>query len=147
MWLFRNNNNARATLMEDLKRMLEAVDKAPVTCQQKLQLYKLGICPRVGWPLLVVGFSLTWLEWSLQPVATRFVKKWAGLARSSSTAILFLPEKRGGLALPSLVYLHKKQKSSRMAQLFSSSDAGVRQAAISTYVKRKETIGSCLSQQ
>ena len=37
--LFRNNNNARATLMEDLKRMLEAVDKAPETRQQKLRLY------------------------------------------------------------------------------------------------------------
>ena len=129
VWLFRNNNRARATLMEDLKRMLEAVDKAPVTHQQKLRLYKLGICPRIAWPLQVEEFPLTWLEQSLQPVATRFVKKWAGLARSFSTAILFLPEKRGGLALPSLVSLHKKQKSSRMAQLFSFSDAGVHQAA------------------
>ena len=46
VWLFRNS--ARATLMEDLKRMLEAVGKAPVTRQQTLRLYKLGICPRVA---------------------------------------------------------------------------------------------------
>jgi len=44
-------------------------------------------------------------------------------------SILFLPVKRGGLALPSLVSLYKKQQAVRMVQLFSSSDPGVRKAA------------------
>ena len=130
-----NNSTAQTTLVhvDDLKRMLEAVDKAPATCQQKLRLYKQGICPRVSWPLLVEEFPVTWLERHLQPLATMFLKRWAGLARCSNTAILFLPGKRGpgkrGFALPSLVSLYKQQKLSHMAQLFSSTDPGVCQAA------------------
>ena len=31
-----NNNDAHASLLENLKRMLEAVDRSPVTCHQKL---------------------------------------------------------------------------------------------------------------
>ena len=91
VWLHINNSTAKTTLVDDLKRMLEAVDKAPVTRQQKLRLYKQGICPRVSWPLLVEEFPVTWLERHLQPLTTRFLKRWTGLACCSNTAILFLP--------------------------------------------------------
>ena len=77
-----NNSTAKTTVVDDLKRMLEAVDKAPVTRQQKLRLYKQGICPRVSWSLLVEEFPVTWLERHLQPLATRFLKRWAGLTSS-----------------------------------------------------------------
>ena len=62
-------------------------------------------------------------------MATKFLKKWAGPTRSANCAILLLREKKVGLALPSLVSLYKKLKSSLMAQLFSSSDPNVRQVA------------------
>jgi len=51
------------------------------------------------------------------------------VAQPSNTTILFLPKKRGGLALPSLVSLYKKQQSSIMVQLFTSDDPGVCRAA------------------
>ena len=109
--------------------MLEAVDRCPVTRHQKLRLYKMGICPRLSWTLMVEEFPLTWLERHLQPLTTRYLKKWAGLAKTANTAILFLPTNRGGLALPSLVTTYKKQQTSRMAQLLTSGDPGVRSAA------------------
>ena len=65
----------------------------------------------------------------LQPLATKALKKWAGLVRSSNTSILFLPMKRGGLALPSLVSLYKRLQATRMLQLLTSSDPGVRKVA------------------
>ena len=63
------------------------------------------------------------------PLATKALKKWAGLARSSNTSILFHPAKRGGLALPSLVRLYKNMHATKMVQLFRSSDPAVRKAA------------------
>ena len=78
--------------------------------------------------LMVEKFPLTWLERCLQPLAIRLLKNWVGLAQPANTTILFLPKKRGGLALPSLVTLYKKQQSSRMVQLFTSEDPGVRRA-------------------
>ena len=81
------------------------------------------------WPLLVEDLPITWLDHELQPLATKALKKWAGLAKSSNTSIPFLPVKRGGLALPSLVGLYKKQQAIRMVQHFRSNDPGVRKAA------------------
>ena len=124
-----DNTTAKFSLKENLQRMLEVVDQAPVTRQQKLRLFKQGICPRLSWPLLMEDFSITWLERDLQPVVTKYLKKWSGLARSSNTAVLFLPSKWGGLALPSVVNMYKKHQSSRMAQLFTSGDPGVRHVA------------------
>ena len=109
--------------------MLDAVDNSQVTRHQKHRLFKQGICPRLSWHLLVDEFTMTWLERDLQPLATKFLKKWSGLSRSANTAILFLSSKKGGLALPSLVGLYKKQQSSRMVQLFTSRDIGVRHTA------------------
>ena len=100
-----------------------------MTPLQKLRLFKHGVCHRLSWPLLVEEFPISWLERKLQPLAAKSLKKWVGLATPSNTAILFLPTKKGGLALPSLVMLYKKLQATRMVQLFRSHDPGVRKAA------------------
>ena len=93
-----SNDDARSSLQGSLQRMLTVIDETPLTRQQKLRLFKHGVCPRLSWPLLV---PISWLERELQPLATKALKQWSGLARHSNTSTLFLPAKRGGLALPS----------------------------------------------
>ena len=127
--VYTTNADARSSLQESLQRMLTAIDETLLTRQQKLRLFKHGVCPRLSWPLLVEDFPISWLERELQPLATKALKKWAGLARSSNKSILFLPVKRGGLALPSLTGLYKKLQAMKMAQLLKSRDQGVRKAA------------------
>ena len=127
--LHSNNSVARSSLISTLRLMLSAIDQSPLTRQQKLRLFKHGVCPRLSWPLLVESFPESWLEKELQPLATKALKSWAGLARHANPAILFLPSKKGGLALPSLVGFHKRLQASRMTQLTLSRDAGVRKAA------------------
>ena len=119
--IYSSNVSARSSLQRTLQKMLTAIDETPLTRQQKLRLFKHGVCPRLSWPLVVEDFPITWLERHLQPLATKALKKWAGLTSSSNTSILFLPAKKGGLAIPSLVSLHKKLPTSR--------DPGVRKAA------------------
>ena len=57
--VYSNNQTARTSMKESLKSMLEAVDQVPVTRQQKLRLFKQGICPRLSWLLMVEEFSIT----------------------------------------------------------------------------------------
>ena len=132
------NNTARSSLVDTLHHFLSAIDHSPVTQQQKLRLFKYGVCPRLQWPLLVEDFPLSWLERQLQPLATKALKKWSGLAKSSNTSILFLPAKKGGLALPSLVGLFKRLQATKMVQLLTSQDAGVQKAADLHLVEEKE---------
>ena len=127
--VYSSNSTARSSLLESLQQMLSVIDESPLSRLQKLRLFKHGVCPRLSWPLLVEVFPISWLERVLQPLATRALKRWAGLTRSSNTAILFLPVKKGGLGLPSLVTQHKKLQAVKMVQLFRSHDRGVRKVA------------------
>ena len=126
---YKSNRSAGDSIRQHLQQMLDAIDNTPLTCQQKLHLFRFGVCPRMSWPLLIEDLPISWLEREHQPLATTALKKWAGLARSSCTSILFLPVKQSGLAIPSLVGLYKRQQAACMVQLFTSSDPGVRKAA------------------
>ena len=85
-------------------------------------------------------FPITWLERDLQPLATSALKRWSGLAKHSNTSILFLPVKKGGLALPNLVFEHKKLQASKMVQLRMSHDAGVRKVASLCFFEEKKRL-------
>jgi hypothetical protein len=74
-------------------------------------------------------FSISFLERVLQPMATRFLKKWSGLARPANPSLLFLPPRKGGLGLPTLTGLYKKQQSALKVQLLLSHDHSVRAIA------------------
>lgn len=74
-------------------------------------------------------FPLTWIEKELDSTATRFLKKWSGLAKSANTSTLFLPRRDGGLDLPSLSSLYKHLQVSRQCQLLTSPDPCVRRIA------------------
>jgi len=67
-----NPSAARSDLKQALSRMLQAVDRCPVTLRQKLKLYKLGISPRLNWLLTIHEFPISWIEHELEAMATRF---------------------------------------------------------------------------
>lgn len=73
--------------------MLEAVDQSGITRVQKLKLYmyKQGICPCLSWLLTIQEFRLSQIQKQLEGPATKYLKEWAGLARSAPTTCLYLP--------------------------------------------------------
>ena len=109
--------------------MLERVDACPVTRQQKLHLCKAGICPRLSWLLTIEDLPISWVEKQIEAVATKYLKKWAGLVKSANTALLYLPQKMGGLNIPSLTSLYKRLQVSCQSQLLTSPDPCVRHLA------------------
>ena len=123
------NTTARTSILAGLKLMLEAVDGTPFTRRQKLLLYKAGVCPRLTWPLLISELPLSWVERQVDALSTRYLKRWAGLAKSANTAILYLPQSMGGLNLPPPSTLHMKLQVSRQSQLLTSRDICVRYLA------------------
>ena len=60
--VYSNNITAKTSLQEKLQRMLGLIDDAPLTRQQKLHLFKQGVCPRLTWSLLVEDLPITWLD-------------------------------------------------------------------------------------
>ena len=70
--------------------------------------------------------SISWVEKHLDSLASRFLKRWSGLARSAHSALLFLSGNKGGLNLPLPSTIHKKLQVSRQAHLLTSADSCVR---------------------
>ena len=104
------------------------VDEIPVTRKQKLKFYRLGICPRLSWDLTIFDFPVSWIEKTLDAVTTRFLKKWAGFAKSADPARLFLPQNLGGLNLSLPSTLYQKLQVGKASLLITSLDGGVNHA-------------------
>ena len=121
-----DTTTTKEALFINLNRMLHAADQCPLTCHQKLRLYKAGICPRLSWLLLIEELPITWVERELEATATRFLKKLAGLAKSANSALLYLPTRLGGLNFPALTLPYKRLQVSRQSQLLMSPDGSVR---------------------
>ena len=112
-----DQSKSKEMLVAELERMLKNIDTCPLTRKQKLLLYKAGVCPRLSWLLTIEEMPISWVEKNLNALATRYIKKWAGLVRPANTAVLYLPHKMGGLNLPLLSTLHKRLQVSRQSQL------------------------------
>ena len=110
---------ARDALKQSVVSMLKAINGVLVTLHQKLQLYRQGMCPRLMWTFLVEVFPISFFRNVIQPLATHFLKKWSGLARSANPSLLFLSHRQGGLGLPILTPLYKKQQASLQVYSFS----------------------------
>ena len=110
--------------------MCQAVDELSLTTHQKMKLFKLSICPWLQWILSTVEFPLRWVEHQLEPISTRFLKRWSGLSHCAATSSLHLLADHLGLGMPSLSTTFKTLHSSLLCQLLSSSsDERVRQLA------------------
>ena len=116
----------RSTLLLKLEGMLRKVDETLLTRQQKLHLYSHGICPRLVWDMTITNLTITWVTRNLEAMATRFLKRWSGLARSAATHRLYLPKSSGGLNLPSISSIFKKTRCGLAASQMCSRDSTVR---------------------
>lgn len=77
------STESREHLVAKLRVMLEKIDVTPITQQQKLQGFRACMCPRLTWDLSITDLPISWLQNTLQPIATKYLTRWSGLARSA----------------------------------------------------------------
>ena len=119
-------DSIKEQIQSKLDRFLTVTDRAPLSRQQKLKMYCMAICPRRTWLLSLADLPLTWVERTLEPPVTRFLKKWCSLSRSADPARIFLSKTNGGRDIPSITTCFKKAQVSRYSQLMSSTDSTCR---------------------
>ena len=95
-----NKSKSRAELMSKFEKMLAKVDVFPLTNKQKLLIFRSGVVSRLSWLLSVEEFPISWVEKSLDVLASRFLKSWSGLARSANNALLYLSTRKTFLYPP-----------------------------------------------
>ena len=130
-------SNQMCLLVERLDLFLQRVDVVTVTRKQNLLLYKVGIFPRLSWDQSIASLPLSWVRNTLESRATKYLKKWSGLARSSDPARLYLSKSEGGLQLPQLSLLYEKLKCSQACSLLTSQD-GITHLITSRQIHRED---------
>ena len=117
---------SRAVGVSKLEGMLARVDACPLTRRQKILIYRAGVCPRLSWLLSIEEFPISWMEKRLDALISRYLKRWAGLAKSAHNSLLYLSTKTGGLNLPLLSSLHKSLQVARQSRMLTSPNLSVR---------------------
>ena len=125
-----NTINHRNALAKQLKLYLLKIDKTTVTRRQKLKLYQLAVCAKLSWDLSVHQIPLSWIERVLDPLVTKYIKKWSGLARPANPARLFLSKGAGGLGYTKMSVLYQKLHLSKQVQLMLSRQCEIATACV-----------------
>ena len=110
-----DTHSIKSQVLSKLTRMLERVDGTPVTRQQKLKLYRVGICPRMSWDLAVNNPPLLRVTGTPEATVTRFLKRWSGLAKTTDTVRLYLPQFKEALTSLLSSCCIRSSKSHRLA--------------------------------
>ena len=76
-------------LKNKIKEKMDNIDKTAVRSEFKMEIYKIYILPSIRFLLTVHDLPHTYLL-QLDSMANQFLKKWAGLPRCATTAILHL---------------------------------------------------------
>ena len=61
-------------ILQKLQKSPSCVDGTLLSCQQKLHLYKDGICPCLLWDLATNDLLYSWVVKNLEALATRYLK-------------------------------------------------------------------------
>ena len=101
--IFKDLSDAavRESTTAKLQSMLRIVNVDLVQNTGKLWIYQHMIVPKLSWEFTIYCFPITFAK-KLQSVANQYLKKWAGLARSTTASVLFRSHNCGGLHLTSL---------------------------------------------
>ena len=131
-----NDTAAKQKTIKDLEEWLTKIDRRGLPGRFKAWLFQYAVLPRVLWPLLVYHISITTVE-SLERAISNRLRRWLGLSRCLSGAVL--SGKSNALRLPcsSLVEKFKITKTSSLLQYAESEDPKVAAAGIQIRSGRK----------
>ncbi|XP_072039086.1 uncharacterized protein [Amphiura filiformis] len=96
-----NDKEVRYGVESKLKTLLERVNNDQVNSIAKMWIYENHIVSRISWEFIIYCFPVSFAQ-ILQAVATRYLKRWAGLPNSANTSILYRKRDNKGLQLKAL---------------------------------------------
>ena len=103
------------------------IDKTLLTGIQKAWIWEHFAMAKFAWDFLISDVPPSFVKSELQPIQTRFLKKWVGLAERADPSILYRSREQAGLGWKEVRVEHKKGQLIRRHQLATSKDPKVRE--------------------
>ena len=96
-----SDKEVKAKVETKLKNLLQKTDRDQVNSIGKLWIYENHIVSRISWEFIIYCFPISFAK-DLQAMATRYLKRWAGLPRGANPSILYRKRENKGLQLKAL---------------------------------------------
>ena len=96
-----SDKEIRSGVESKLKDLLVKVDKDNVNSIAKMWMYENHIVSRISWEFIIYCFPISFAQ-NRQAVATRYLKRWAGLPKCANPSILYRKRENKGLQLKAL---------------------------------------------
>ncbi len=96
-----SDKEVRCGVESKLKTLLERVNNDQVNSIAKMWIYENHIVSRISWEFIIYCFPVSFAQ-NLQAVATRYLKRWAGLPKCANPSILYRKRDNKGLQLKAL---------------------------------------------
>lgn len=124
----------KSTFRKEYFGWIAKVDNCPINGCMKLWLYQHYVLGFSSWPLLVHDFNHNFISKNIQQPTNVFLRKWAGLFRSSDQGALYRPREKLGLGLTSATTYFRMMQTVKCHLLKNSKDPDI--AVL--YQQRKE---------
>ena len=96
-----SDKDVRTQVETKMMNLLERTDRDSVNNIGKMWIYENHIVSRISWEFIIYSFPISFAN-TLEALATRYLKKWAGLSRSANSSILYRRRENKGLQLKAL---------------------------------------------
>ena len=120
---------AKKRITDKLSYLLSTTDNLPIRGEYKLWLYRNYIISLLRFHLAVDAISKHAIG-KLENLATRYIKRWLGLPRSSTRAILYYP----GVCCPGISQVSREAKLSLLSCISTTSDYQLQQLGLQLHL-------------
>ena len=112
----------RNPLVSKTELLMQRINGAPLSGKQKIKIYYYAMPAKMSWVLKLYHLPQSFIQRSLDPVCTRFLKKWLRLPQCTNPSVLFLEPGKGGLGLPFRAIFQLALSAGKLARLTHSWD-------------------------
>jgi hypothetical protein len=113
-------------VLSEFRSYISLIDNSKLSGLLKIWLYQHFLLAKLAWSFLIHDFCMSFAKEKLQPIATRTLKKWAGIFRSADVGLLYRSRSRFGLGLTSILLHFKKMQVVKCLLLKHSVDDDVK---------------------
>ena len=119
-----SDNDHKSEILDTLTDFLNKIDQLPLHPKNKIRLYSQYVLSKISWHFTISAIGKTWVNETLDPIVSKYIRKWLELPISATLSNILLPYNRFGLnvVLPSTKFLQCQTISRKALQSSPNED-------------------------
>ena len=119
-----SDNDHKSEILDTLTDFLNKIDQLPLHPKNKIRLYSQYVLSKISWHFTISDIGKTWVNETLDPIVSKYIRKWLEFPISATLSNILLPYNRFGLnvVLPPTKFLQCQTISRKALQSSPNED-------------------------